>query len=193
MTAYDTTRGGKGGGTFELLETDVYRCKIKRATIEQDTYGEPDEAGNYPDKLVLIWEVSAASEEQPEEVIGLSVWQRLVPWYGTGKRGPSQFKTLMDSLAGQALIAEFDPAAFDPESLVGVEQRVSVEKYIKTMGPNAGQPGNKVKQVLPIRRAKAAAPAAKPASAPKAAAAPAPARRNAPVAVAEEGEGEDLF
>jgi hypothetical protein len=183
MAVINTRQGGRADKTYSLLETDVYRMVIKKAEIEADQYAEPDEQGNYPDKLVLTWEVYEATDEQDPGVVGLSVWQRMPPWYGTGKRGPSAFKTLVDSLVEQEVIADFDPDNFDTDLLVGVKQRVNVEKYKKTMGPNTGQDGNRiVGKPMPISRRKPAAPLAQGAR-----------RRNVPVAVAEGDEDGDLF
>jgi hypothetical protein len=171
----------KQAGEFALLETDVYRMKIVRAHIEVDQYAEKRKDGTQPEKLVLCWEVSEAGPEQDEDVVGLSVWQRMNPYYGTIREGGvSKFKAFLDSLAEQGLI-ELDPAAgFDTDSLIGLEQRVGVEKYIKTMGPNAGQPGNRVVSILPLKRkaTKQGTP---------------PARRNVPEAVEESGDDGDLF
>lgn len=126
------------GKEFELLETDVYVMEIKSATIEPDQYSPRDD-GTYEDKLVLVWEDTES---------GLSVWQRMKPWYGVTRAGaPSKFKEFIDSLAEQGMIGD----EFDPEKdLPGIKQRVHVEKYTKTMGPNAGKFGNKVVSVLPL-------------------------------------------
>lgn len=143
--------------SFELLETDVYRMEVKKASIAPNTYADPDDNGNYPDQLLIVWEVFQAGPEQDDEVVGRAVFQRMAPWYGIGKRGPSQFKLLVDSLNEQEIIT-IDPLDFEPEDLVGIKQRVSVEQYTKTMGKNAGQPGNRVVGApKSLKRAKKAA------------------------------------
>ena len=156
-------RGKSTSGDMELLETDVYRMKITRAVIEDDQYGEPDKNGLLPVKLVLTWEVSGVTDEQDADCMGLAVWQRFNPYYGMVRDGgPSKFKAFLDGLAEQDLLPDFNPAnPFDTDMLVGIEQRVNVENYAKTMGPNAGKPGNRVVGTLPLKR-KAAAKAAKP-------------------------------
>lgn len=165
-------------GTFSLLETDVYRMKIARASIEADQFAEARKDGTQPEKLVLCWEVTEASPEQDDSVVGLSVWQRINPYYGTVREGGvSKFKAFLDSLEDQGLLT-IDLENFDTDSLIGVEQRISVEKYIKTMGANAGQPGNRVATILPLRRRKAPAKAAP--------------TKNVAVAV-DDTDGEDLF
>jgi len=138
-----------GGGEYELLETDVYEMKIVEAKLEDDTYN-PREDGSFPTKLVITW-------EEPES--GTRVWQRFNPYYGTTKDGaPSKFMAFVDLLADQGLLND----QFDVETdLVGIRQRVSVEKYIKSMGPNKGKPGNRVTAVLPLKPHRAGRPAPK--------------------------------
>lgn len=149
-------QNGGNGGDFQLLETDIYKAKIAEAAIEEDRFAEPNKDGSKPTKLLIRWEVTEANEEQDDGVVGCAVWQRLNPWYGTTRDGgPSKFKAFLDSLRDQGLLPEFDDE-FDLDMLPGIEQRISVEKYTKTMGNNAGQPGNKVLSVAPLRRAKKA-------------------------------------
>lgn len=158
-------RTGSGNGTMQLLESDVYYMTIKRAVIEEDQFADPRKDGSRPEKLVLTWEVSRVTDEQDDACIGLAVWQRINPYYGTIREGgPSNFKAFIDGLRDQGLLPDFDPVSFDTDSLIGIEQRVSVEKYAKTMGANTGQPGNRVKQIMPITRRKNAP---KPPPAPK--------------------------
>lgn len=149
-------RGGAQSGDFKLLNTDVYRAKIAEAKIEEDRFGEPQSDGSLPLQLVVRWEVTEVTDEQDDECVGCAVWQRINPWYGITRAGPpSKFKTFIDALREQGLVADFDPTAFDPSILDGIEQRISVEKYTKGKGQNAGQPGNKVTAVLPLRTKKA--------------------------------------
>lgn len=178
------SKGGNGGGngTMTLLETDVYRMQIKRAVIEEDQFAEALADGKRPEKLVLTWEVSSVTEEQDEGCVGLAVWQRFNPYYGPVRDGGvSKFKAFIDSLREQGFLPDFDANMFDTDSLIGIEQRVSVEKYIKEMGVNKGSPGNRIASILPLKRK---AQAAKPATA-------APAKRNVPVAV-EGGEDDEI-
>jgi len=148
-------RGGSSTGDFKLLETDVYRAKIAEAKIEEDRFGEPLNDGSLPLQLVVRWEVTEVTDEQDEESVGCAVWQRLNPWYGITRAGPpSKFKAFIDALQAQGLIPDFNPNAFDPSILDEIEQRISVEKYIKGKGTNAGQPGNKVTAILPMKSAR---------------------------------------
>lgn len=161
-------RGKSSSGEMKLLETDVYRMKITRAIIEDDQYGEPDKHGLLPVKLVITWEVSGVSDEQDAECMGLAVWQRMNPYYGTVRDGgPSKFKAFLDNLVEQGALEPLNVESFDTDMLVGIEQRVSVEHYTKTMGPNAGQPGNKVVGILPLKRKATKATPAKPKNTPE--------------------------
>lgn len=175
------SKGGNSGGSMTLLETDVYRMQIKRAVLEEDQYAEALADGTKPEKLVLTWEVTSATDEQDADCVGLAVWQRFNPYYGPVRDGGvSKFKAFIDGLREQGFLPDFDPNLFDTDSLIGIEQRVSVEKYAKTMGPNAGQPGNRIASILPLKRKPAAAAPAK-----------VPAKRNVPVAV-EGGEDDEI-
>lgn len=158
--------GSKGGGSSNeerpVLPTDIYRMKIVEAGIEDDSFAKPNKDGSLPQKIVLTWEVSWLTEEQQEaadeageEWLGVRVWSRFAPYYGDVRAGgPSKFKAFIDSLREQGHLTDFDPDNFDVEDLVDIEQRVSVEKYIKTMGANAGQPGNKATAFAPVRPTK---------------------------------------
>lgn len=161
MTVINTQqRSGSKGGEFTLLETDVYKAKIAAATVEEDQYAEPLNDGTKPEKLVLRWEVTEVTDEQDEDAVGCAVWQRLAPYYGEVRDGgPSKFKAFIDSLREQGHLADFNPLAFDVETLINIQQRISVEKYKKTMGPNVGKDGNKVVSVMPIKGKRAKAPA----------------------------------
>lgn len=160
MTVIDTTarRSGGEGKDFVILPSDVYRMKIVKSAIEENRFADVLPDGTRPMQLVLTWEVTALTEEQQEaadeageEWVGAAVWQRINPYYGPVRDGGvSRFQAFVDMLREQGY--DINPEAFDPESLVGIEQRVNVEKYTKSMGENAGRPGNKVVSVMPIRR-----------------------------------------
>ena len=175
---YDTTKSSKGDKEFTLLDTDIYRMVIKKAEIAPNTYADQNEDGSYPDQLLVVWEVFEAGPEQDESVVGQAVFQRMAPWYGAGKRGDSQFKTLIDALVEQHY--PLDPADFDPAELIGIKQKVSIELYKKTMGKNVGQLGNRVVGApKPLKKA-AAKVAPAPAAKPPAAAPQRPAKAPAP-------------
>jgi len=158
-------RNGTGSGDERpVLPTDIYRMKIIEAKLEDDTFAKPDRDGVLPQKIAITWEMSILTEEQQEAAdeagedwSTVRVWTRFNPYYGTVKAGgPSKFKAFLDSLQAQGLLPDFDVEAFDVESLVDIEQRVSVERYIKTMGVNAGQPGNKAIAFAPVKAKKPA-------------------------------------
>jgi len=151
MAQFNAAKGNYEPKEFDLLPTDIYRMKIVRADIQQNTFGEQKEDGTYPEQLVLTWEVSQTIGEQDQGVVGLSVWQRMAPWYGDTKRGPSKFKEFVDSLITQNLLDDsIDPSSMDTDWFVGIEQRATVELYKKTMGANKGQDGNKIVSILPL-------------------------------------------
>jgi len=154
---WDTTAPLPESTTYEVLPTDIYTMKITEAALEEDKFAEPQRDGTKPMKLVLTWEIHKLTPEQEEAGIraGEKVWHRLNPFYGLVKAGgPSKFKAFADSLIEQGLI----PPKFGPGDLVGVIQRVSIEEYIKTMGQNAGSPGNRVTSVASLTRARRSVP-----------------------------------
>jgi hypothetical protein len=129
------------GADREPLETDVYECVIESCKYEQSIFPEDD--GTLPMKYVIVWK---------EEESGNYLWERYNPFYGSTKSGaPSKWKAFLDGLDAQGLLpgGQFDPEA----ALPGIRQRLSVQKYIKSKGANAGQPGNKVTGVLPMKKA----------------------------------------
>lgn len=147
---WNTNEPATGGGGYEVLPTDTYVMTIAEAAMEDDKFASPDRDGNQPQKLVLTWEVSKLSPEQEDAGIklGEKVWHRINPYFGTVKDGgPSKFMAFVQSLVGQGLLPSGD---FTPSDFVGITQRVLVEEYIKTMGANAGKPGNKVTSVAPL-------------------------------------------
>lgn len=164
MAPINTTakRGGSSTTDFVVLPSDVYRMKIMKAVVEENRFGDVQADGTRPLQLVLTWEVTTLSEEQADAASEAGetwdeaqVWQRLNPYYGPVRDGGvSKFKSFVDNLIAQGHLSGFDPELFDPESLVGIEQKVTVERYIKSQGDNVGKPGNKVVSVLPLPRKK---------------------------------------
>lgn len=154
--------GGASTSNFVVLPSDVYRMKIIKSVVEENRFADPNKDGSKPLQVVITWEVTTLTEEQldamaeaEEDWDTATVWQRINPFYGPVRAGGvSKFQAFIDALVAQGYLAGFDPAAFDPDSLVGIEQRVNVERYIKSQGDNSGQPGNKVVSVLPLKSAK---------------------------------------
>lgn len=160
-------RSGGGGSTQEraILPTDSYRMKCIESKLEDDTYSKPNRDGTLPQKIALTFEVTTLTDEQEdlatergEEWDKVRIWHRFNPFYGDVRAGgPSKFKAFLDNLATWSLL-NLNIEAFDPASLEGIELKCSVEEYIKTMGTNAGQPGNKITAFAPVRLKGAKAP-----------------------------------
>lgn len=144
-----------------VLPTDTYRMKIIESKIEDDKWAKPDKDGNQPIKLALTFEISALTEEQQDTAneaeqdwSEVRVWHRFNPFYGDVKAGgPSKFKAFVDDLIKWGLVVIPDMNAFEVETLAGIELRCTVAEYTKTMGENAGQPGNKITGFAPVRKA----------------------------------------
>lgn len=156
--------GGASGTTIDraVIPTDMYRMRCVEAEIKDNTFEKPNKDGTLPQKLATVWEITSLTEEQAESAadaaevwIGVRIWKDFAPYYGDVKDGgPSKLKEFIDSLRTQGYLANFDPNDFDPNVLVGIEQKVSVLSYIKTMGPNTGQPGNKIAGFAALRAKK---------------------------------------
>jgi hypothetical protein len=145
-----------------ILPTDIYRMKCVEADLKDDSFAKPNKDGSQPQKFSTVWEVISLTEEQQEiadeldqEWPGVRIWKDFAPYYGDVKAGgPSKFKAFIDSLREQGLLPGFDEEAFDLGSLLGIEQRATVERYTKTMGENAGKPGNKITAFAAVKRTK---------------------------------------
>ncbi len=155
--------GGSGmAGTRAILPTDSYRMRILEAKMEDDTFSKPDRDGTLPQKLALTFEVTSLTDEQEEiaaereeEWDKVRIWHRFNPYYGTVREGgPSKFKEFLDNLVGWGLLPVLNLEAFEVESLAGIELKCSVVEYLKTMGVNQGQPGNKITGFAAVRVAK---------------------------------------
>lgn len=147
---WNTNEPQASTGGSELLPTDTYLMKISEASIEDDKFAEPDRDGKQPQNIVLIWEIARLTPEQADAgiVVGERVWHRIRAHFGTKKDGtPSRFLAFIQSLVEQKLL----PAGeFTVNDLLGIQQRVVVEQYTKTMGANIGQLGNRVSSVSPL-------------------------------------------
>lgn len=175
------TKGSSGGTSNEdrpILPTDIYRVKCTESEMEDDTFAKPDKNGQLPQKIKTTWEVTRltpeqdeAAEERGEEWVGVHVWHRFNPYYGTVKAGgPSKFMEFIDLVRAQGGLPHFDPEDFDITDLVDIELKASIAEYTKTMGENAGKPGNKITAwaaLKPAKKGATSAPAASTASAPK--------------------------
>jgi hypothetical protein len=129
---------------FVPLATGEYPMIIKEASIGPSAFA--DDRGEFPEQVSITWQLDGTKSEQAEwEELGYlvdqKVYQRMSSFFGNTKSGnPSKFYALVQSFVEQGLL----PAEFEIADLVGIRQRVLVEKYIKQQGKNAGQPGNRV-------------------------------------------------
>lgn len=155
--------GGSGmAGTRAILPTDSYRMRIIEAKMEDDTFAKPDRDGTLPQKLALTFEITTLTDEQEEiaqereeEWDKVRIWHRFNPYYGTVREGgPSKFKEFLDNLVTWGALPTLNLEAFEVESLNGIELKCSVVEYIKTMGVNQGQPGNKITGFAAVRNGK---------------------------------------
>ena len=164
MATINLTQPTKSGSTIDrpVLPTDMYRMKIIDAKFEEDKWAKPNKDGSQPEVIALTFEVSTltveqqeAADEAGEEWGEIRMWKRFNPYYGTVKAGgPSKFKEFIDNLIEWGVLTIPDMNAFEVESLCGIELKCSVERYKKTMGENAGQPGNKITTFAPVKKAK---------------------------------------
>jgi hypothetical protein len=154
--------GGGMSGARAILPTDSYRMRCIEAKMEDDTFSKPNQDGTLPQKLALTFEVTALTEEQQEiaserdeEWDKVRIWHRFNPYYGTVREGgPSKFKEFLDNLVSWGVIPTLNLEAFEVESLTGIELKCSVIEYLKTMGVNQGQPGNKITGFAAVRNGK---------------------------------------
>lgn len=131
------------------LATGQYLMRIAAAKIEPSPFANDD--GEFPDRLTVRWSLAEWNQDFDDAGYqdGQTVFQQFNPWYGESKKGPSKFKQFIDPLISEGLIpAQFEIATEDtPDTegdLIGITRHVMVECYAKTMGPNKGQPGNRV-------------------------------------------------
>ena len=165
MTTINLSKGSGGSaatGTRVILPTDMYAVQCMEAALEDDTFAKPGKDGALPQKIKTVWEILKLTDEQEdaaaaagEEWGTVRIWHRFNPYYGPVKEGgPSKFQQFIDLVREQGYLQEFSLEDFDPESLVGIKLKASIERYILTMGANVGNPGNKITAWAPLRPAK---------------------------------------
>lgn len=112
---------------YEALPADTYLMRIRDARITQSSFKD-DRTGDPNLQMEITWEVVRLTPEQEEAGADPNRWvkQWLGFYYGQTKNGPSKFKALLDDLRAQGHLEEFDESSgeFDPDWLVGIEQRV---------------------------------------------------------------------
>lgn len=165
MTTMDLTKRTGGAGTGEaraVLPTDTYRMRCLEAKLEDDTFAKPGPDGALPQKIALTFEMAILTDEQHEiaeergeEWDKVRIWHRFNPYYGDVRAGgPSKFKEFLDNLVAWGLLPNLNLEAFDPSVFEGIELKCSVIEYTKTMGENAGKPGNKITGFAAVRTPK---------------------------------------
>lgn len=157
------TSGNSTGEARPVLPTDIYRMKCIEAKMQDNTFEKPNKDGTMPQQIVLTFEMAQltddqqeAMEEADEDWSAVRIWHRFAPYYGDVKAGgPSKLKEFLDNLVAWGLIPTLDmETGFDLETLTTVELKCSVLQYAKTMGENAGKPGNKITGFAAVRAAK---------------------------------------
>lgn len=141
------------------LATGQYLMKIVDAKIAPSPFANDD--GLFPDRLTIIWKLAEWNEEFAAAgyEAGQKVFQQFNPTLNPSAKGPSKFRQFIEPLIEEGLIPqEFEIAEGDTPGtegdLVGITRAVMVERYAKTMGPNVGQPGNRVLAVTAPRTVK---------------------------------------
>jgi len=132
--------------------------KINAASIEDDRFAQTDRDGKLPQNIVLVWEVARLTPDQASAgiMVGERIWQRMRAHFGNKQDGtPSRFLAFIQSLVAQQLLAD---GQFTLTDLVGIEQRVIVEEFTKTLGANAGQIGTRISSVEPVTLPRRAVP-----------------------------------
>lgn len=161
MATLDLTQPTRSGGSTNsedrpILPNDNYRMRIIESKIEDDMF-DKDKDGTPRKKLVLTFEMAEltpaqqrAAKKANQDWSEIRMWHRINPVYMLVKAGgPSKFKEFLDNLAEWKLL-DLNLAAFNTDSLVGIELMCMVVKYTKTMGDNAGKPGNKIVSFAPV-------------------------------------------
>jgi hypothetical protein len=150
MAVFDTTAPQEPTTQdWTPLATGEYVMKIADATIAPSQF--PDENGEFPEQLTVVWELDEWREEFDDAGYfkGQRVYQRMKPTLRPSSKGPSNLAKIATPLIEAGLI----PPKFEEGDLIGHRMKVLVENYPKTMGPNKGKPGNKVLTVSPIKQA----------------------------------------
>lgn len=149
------------------LETDQYVLEITEAQIAPSKFEDDKKPGQYPLELRIVWELAEWNEDYEAAGYeqGQRVYQHMRWFWGDTKEGvPSRSKQFILDLVNDGLIPPRPWIAGEGEAanqgdLIGVKRRATVEKYRKTKGVNAGQPGNRVVALAPLQRRP---PAARP-------------------------------
>lgn len=167
MPTFDSTAPQTGKERdYALFETGEYPMTIVAAKVAPGKFPNK-QSGEIEDELTITYELDPETPEQEADfdTAGykmengwMRAWDHMPPWFGDGRRGPSKLKARVQPFIDRGLV----PAAFhvaeadqpeDQGDLIGLKVRVMIEKYTKTMGPRAGEYGNRVLAVNPRQKA----------------------------------------
>lgn len=144
-------------GQYEPLPADTYLMKVREAKVTESRFVN-EKSGENDLQVEITWEIVKLTTEQEEAGADPKRWvkQWVGFYYGETKNGPSKFKALIDGLCSQGLLEEFDAASgeFDPDWLLGIEQRVLLTvsgSWNKVVGVSAPLKSKKASKAEPKR------------------------------------------
>ena len=144
-------------GQYEPLPADTYLMKVREAKVTESRFVN-EKSGENDLQVEITWEIVKLTAEQAEAGADPKRWvkQWVGFYYGETKNGPSKFKALIDGLCSQGLLEEFDATSgeFDPDWLLGIEQRVLLTvsgSWNKVVGVSAPLKSKKASKAEPKR------------------------------------------
>jgi hypothetical protein len=151
------TGNAAAAGQYEPLPADTYLMRIREAKVTESRFVN-EKTGENDLQVELTWEIVKLTTEQAEAGADPKRWvkQWVGFYYGGTKSGPSKFKALIDGLRSQGLLEEFDESSgeFDPDWLIGIEQRVLLTtsgSWNKVVGVSAPLKSKKAAKAEPKR------------------------------------------
>jgi len=160
MPVYAMKTGNANATTqYEPLPDDTFLMRIREAKVTESRFVN-EKSGENDLQVEITWEIVKLTAEQEEA--GADPKRLVKQWvgfyYGGTKNGPSKFKALIDSLRRKGLLEEFDESSgeFDPDWLLGIEQRVLLTasgSWNKVVGVSAPLKSKKAAKAEPKRNA----------------------------------------
>ena len=151
------TGNAAAAGQYEPLPADTYLMKVREAKVTESRFVN-EKTGENDLQVEITWEIVKLTTEQAEAGADPKRWvkQWVGFYYGETKNGPSKFKALIDGLCSQGLLEEFDATSgeFDPDWLLGIEQRVLLTtsgSWNKVVGVSAPLKSKKSAKAEPKR------------------------------------------
>ena len=151
------TGNAAASGQYEPLPADTYLMKVREAKVTESRFVN-EKSGENDLQVEITWEIVKLTTEQAEAGADPKRWvkQWVGFYYGETKNGPSKFKALIDGLCSQGLLEEFDESSgeFDPDWLLGIEQRVLLTvsgSWNKVVGVSAPLKSKKASKAEPKR------------------------------------------